>query len=141
MRVMKRLVVLLFATLCLVRVGSCLAESEPIFFFYDPYQDPLSARDEDGLLHQTPRLNPTDSAPRHATRLAYYLQSGDQLVRDPAYVGALQTALYRNSYYCGPIDGVFSQSVSEAIAHLQKNSSLHVTGTLTVGVRRALHLP
>lgn len=138
---MKRLLLVLIATLSLVRVGTCRAESDPLFYFYDPYQDPLAARDADGLLHQMPALNPTDSAPRHSTRFAYYFQSGEQLVRDPAYVGALQSALYHTGYYCGPIDGVFSPRVALAIAHLQKNASLQVTGSLTVGVRRALHLP
>jgi hypothetical protein len=31
--------------------------------------------------------------------------------------------------------------VSDAIAHLQKNYSQRVTGTLTIPVRRVLHLP
>jgi hypothetical protein len=88
-----------------------------------------------------PRLNPTDLAPRHSTRIAYYFQSGEQLVHDPAYVGALQIALRNNGYYCGPIDGIFSPQVSYAIARMQRNYALQVTGTLTVGVRRALHLP
>ena len=58
-----------------------------------------------------------------------------------AYVGALQVALQRNGYYCGPIDGVYGPDVSDAIAKLQKNHSMRVTGTLTDPVRRALHLP
>jgi peptidoglycan hydrolase-like protein with peptidoglycan-binding domain len=49
--------------------------------------------------------------------------------------------LRRLGYYCGPIDGVFSGEVSDAIARLQKNYSMRVTGTLTIPVRRALHLP
>jgi len=60
---------------------------------------------------------------------------------DPAYVGALQSALRRRGYYCGAINGVFSNEVSAAIARMEKNYSLTVTGTLTVPVRRALHLP
>jgi hypothetical protein len=36
---------------------------------------------------------------------------------------------------------VFTPQVSEAIARLQKNHSMRVTGTLTTPVRRALHLP
>ena len=60
---------------------------------------------------------------------------------DPAYVGALQRDLRRLGYYCGPIDGVFSDDVSDAIARLQKNYSLRVNGTLSDPVRRALHLP
>ncbi|MEO5754851.1 MAG: peptidoglycan-binding domain-containing protein [Chthoniobacterales bacterium] len=103
--------------------------------------DPLAQRDEYGLLHQSPSLNPTDLAPRYPFRYQYYFFSGDALTTKPAYVGALQTTLRRLGYYCGPIDGVFSPSVSEAIARLQKNRSERVTGTLTMGVRRALRLP
>jgi peptidoglycan hydrolase-like protein with peptidoglycan-binding domain len=53
----------------------------------------------------------------------------------------MQTTLRRMGYYCGPIDGVFTAEVADAIARLQKNSSMRVTGTLTDPVRRALHLP
>ena len=139
---MKRVQILFFAAICLLPVVTSWAASEdPLFFFYDPYQDPLAQRDDYGLLHQSPQLNRTDFEPRHSFRLSYYFESGEQLISDPAYVGALQTSLYKSGYYCGPIDGVFSTSVSYAIARLQKNSSLRVTGTLTPGVRRALHLP
>ena len=64
-----------------------------------------------------------------------------ELLADPAYVAALQVCLRNQGYYCGPIDGVNSEAVSEAIARLQKNHTQRVTGTLTVAVRRALHLP
>ncbi len=104
-------------------------------------EDPLAARDEFGPLHQSPSLNRTDFDRRYSCRVDYYFHSCRSLSSDPAYVGALQTALRRLSYYCGPIDGVFSDEVSDAIAHMQKNYSQHVTGTLTVPVRRALHLP
>ncbi|MGZ4984319.1 MAG: peptidoglycan-binding domain-containing protein [Chthoniobacterales bacterium] len=53
----------------------------------------------------------------------------------------MQEALRRNGFYCGPIDGVFSDEVSNAIAVLQKNYGHHVNGRLTVSVRRALYLP
>jgi peptidoglycan hydrolase-like protein with peptidoglycan-binding domain len=53
----------------------------------------------------------------------------------------MQTALRRLGYYRGPVNGVFTPEVSDAIARLQKNSSMRVTGTLTVPVRRALHMP
>ena len=59
----------------------------------------------------------------------------------PGYVGAMQAALRRLGYYCGPIDGIFSPEVADAIARLQKNYSLRVTGTFTDSVRWALHLP
>jgi len=132
---MKRSLLVLLALICLPVRFSC-ADS-----FYDVYEDPLAPRDEYGLRHQSPRLYPTDFAPRHAFRFAYYFESSERLSRDPAYVGELQVLLRDHGYYCGPIDGIFSPLVSEAIARMQKNYSLRVTGTLTYGVRRALHLP
>jgi hypothetical protein len=103
--------------------------------------DPLAARDDYGPVHQMPSLNTTDFAPRYRYRYAYYFKASEQLVVQPSYVGALQRDLRRLGYYCGPIDGIFSAEVSNAIAHMQKNYSMRVTGTLTDGVRRALHLP
>ena len=103
--------------------------------------DTLAARDEYGLLHQSAEINPTDFEPRYHWRPLYYPECGRELSAKPAYVGALQAALRRLGYYCGPIDGVFSPEVSDAIVRFQKNSSMRVTGTLTVPVRRALFLP
>ena len=103
--------------------------------------DPLAQRDEWGTTHQTPHVNSTDFAQRYRWRWCYYFKSRDQLIFDPAYVGSMQTALKRGGYYCGPVDGVFTQEVSYAIARLQKNYSMRVTGTLTPPVRRALHMP
>ncbi len=103
--------------------------------------DPLAPRDNWGLLHQSPTLEQTDFERREIWRFFYYSKSRSVVAADPAYVGALQTALHRNGYYCGPIDGVFSEDVSEAIARLQKGHSMRVNGALTVPVRRALHLP
>ena len=103
--------------------------------------DPLAQRDEYGLLHQGKNVNETDFAPRYKWRWVYYFKANEQLVLQPAYVGSMQTALRRLGYYCGPINGVFTSEVSDAIARLQKNYSMRVTGTLTYPVRRALHLP
>jgi Putative peptidoglycan binding domain len=103
--------------------------------------DSLAQRDEYGLLHQGKDPNPTDWDTRNHCRFVYYFKASEQLVTEPAYVGALQRDLHRLGYYCGPIDGVFTPEISEAIARLQKNYSMRVTGTLTVPVRRALHLP
>ena len=103
--------------------------------------DPLAQRDEWGTTHQTPHVNATDFAPRYSWRWMYYFKGRNELVLDPAYVGSLQTALRRLGYYCGPVDGVFTSEVSYAIARLQKNYSMRVTGTLTTPVRRALHMP
>ena len=103
--------------------------------------DPLAQRDEWGTTHQTPHVNATDFAPRYSWRWMYYFKGRDQLVLDPAYVGSLQTALHRLGYYCGPVDGVFTPEVSYAIARLQKNYSMRVTGNLDTPVRRALHMP
>lgn len=103
--------------------------------------DSLAQRDCWGLLHQSKVLYSTDFAPRYHWRPLYYLESGEELTRQPAYVGSLQAALHRLGYYCGPIDGVFSGEVEDAIAHMQKNYSMRVTGTITPPVRRALYLP
>jgi len=103
--------------------------------------DPLAQRDEWGTTHQTPHVNATDFAPRYAWRWEYYFKARQQLLLDPAYVGSLQTALHRLGYYCGPVDGVFTPQVSYAIARLQKNYSMRVTGNLDIPVRRALHMP
>ena len=105
-------------------------------------KDPLAPRDEWGPLHQSPSLKAADFEKRRFyTRLTYYMQSGRSLMSDPAYVGAVQTALRRLGYYCGEADGVFTPEVSLAIARLQKNHSMKVTGNLTIPVRRALRLP
>jgi hypothetical protein len=110
---------------------------------YDIFRsvDPLAQHDEWGLAHQGKALNATDFAPRYKWRWCYYFKATEQLIVQPAYVGSMQTALRRLGYYCGPINGVFTPEVSEAIARLQKNYSMRVTGTLTDPVRRALHMP
>jgi len=110
---------------------------------YDIFRsvDPLAQRDEWGLVHQGRAVNATDFAPRYHWRWEYYFKAPEQLVLDPAYVGSMQAALRRLGYYCGPIDGVFTPIVGNAIARLQKNYSMRVTGTLTDPVRRALRLP
>jgi Putative peptidoglycan binding domain len=112
---------------------------EEVFSYHS--LDPLAARDDYGPLHQMPGLNATDFAPRYHYRFAYYFKAPEQLVMQPSYVAAMQRDLRRLGYYCGPIDGIFSGEVSNAIAHMQKNYSMRVTGTLTDPVRRALHLP
>jgi hypothetical protein len=137
---MNRVLILLVASACLLPLRS-KAESDSFFFFYDPYGDPLAPRDDYGLLHQSPAPNRTDFDHRAPFRFSYYLESGATLAAAPAYVGALQDALRRRGYYCGPIDGVFSDAVRDAISRMQKNFSLRVTGTLTPAVRRGLHLP
>ena len=106
-----------------------------------PRLDPLAPRDEHGLLHQMKDVRPTDFASRYPYRWQYYFKAGEQLSVQPAYVAALQRDLRRLGYYCGKIDGFFTPDVSYAIARLQKNHSMQVTGTLTEAVRHALHLP
>src|SRR5437762_1195210 len=81
--------------------------------------DPLAQRDEWGTTHQTPHVNATDFAPRYSWRWIYYFKGRNQLVLDPAYVGSMQTALRRLGYYCGPIDGVFTQRSEEHTSELQ----------------------
>jgi hypothetical protein len=125
-------------------LGAAIAQADEFdIFYHDIFRstDPLAQRDEYGLLHQGKAVNATDFAPRYHWRWIYYFKAREQLILQPAYVGSMQTALRRLGYYCGPVDGVFTPEVADAIARLQKNSSLHVTGTLTEPVRRALHMP
>jgi Putative peptidoglycan binding domain len=112
---------------------------EEIFSYHST--DSLAPRDEHGLLHQMPTVRATDFDRRYTRRWIYYFKGNEELMGRPAYVGALQRDLKRLGYYCGPINGVFSDEVGDAIARLEKNYSLRVTGTLTNPVRRALHLP
>lgn len=134
---MNRILVLIVSAVSFCIPLACFAEDDPLFHSHDP----LAARDEYGRMHQGPKLNETDFALRYATRSTYYCLSGKRLASDPAYVGALQTALRRLGYYCGPIDGVFSDDVIDAVERMQKNYSMRVTGTITIPVRRALRLP
>jgi len=134
------------AALLIITFSAVVARADINEIFFDRpffhHTDTLAPRDDWGLLHQSrTTLYETDFAPRFSPRAAYYGMSGRQLLTQPAYVGALQRDLSRLGYYCGPIDGVFSDEVSEAIASLQKNYSMRVTGTLTIPVRRVLHLP
>ncbi|HXP34046.1 MAG TPA: peptidoglycan-binding domain-containing protein [Chthoniobacterales bacterium] len=134
------------AALLIITFSAVIARADVNDIFFDRpffhHTDTLAPRDDWGLLHQSrTTLYETDFAPRYGWRPLYYLESGRELIAKPAYVGALQRDLARLGYYCGPIDGVFSDEVSEAIARLQKNYSQRVTGTLTIPVRRVLHLP
>jgi hypothetical protein len=134
------------AALLIITFSAAVVRADINEIFFDRpffhHTDTLAPRDDWGLLHQSrTTLYETDFASRYSPRAAYYGMSGRQLITQPAYVGALQRDLARLGYYCGPIDGVFSDEVSEAIASLQKNYSMRVTGTLTIPVRRVLHLP
>ena len=113
------------------------SDDDPLFHSINP----LALRDDWGRLHQMKDVDETDYFPRWGSRVYYYFRSGPELLRDPAYVAALQTVMHRRGYYCGPIDGVMSDLVSDAIARVQKNHLQSVTGHLTVPVRRALNLP
>ena len=117
---------------------SLRAEELPAPFIYN---DGLSPRDNWGKLHQSPVVLPTDLEPRYSVRFHYYFKGAGTLQNDPAYVAAAQTALLRLGYHCGEIDGIFGTETSDAIARLQKNYALRVTGNLNVAVRRALYLP
>lgn len=128
---------LLFVAAVLLAVPAFASDDDPLFHS----EDPLAPRDDWGRLHQMPRVIPTDYEHRDGSRLYYYFKSGRELIRIPAYVASLQTVLKQRGYYCGPIDGIYSDLVSDAIAKAQKNYVQRVTGTLTVPVRRALNLP
>ena len=124
-------------------LGATIARADDYDVIDDIFRstDPLAQRDEYGLLHQGRHVNATDFAPRYHYRFFYYFKAPEQLIVQPGYVGSMQTALRRLGYYCGLVDGVFTPEVADAIARLQKNYSMRVTGTLTDPVRRALHLP
>jgi hypothetical protein len=135
---MKKVILIVLA------IGLRTAVAQIAEIFDDPFfhsTDTLAPRDDLGLLHQSRIVYDTDFAPRYHWRPLYWLEGEKDLINQPAYVGAVQRDLGRLGYYCGPIDGVFSDEVSEAIARFQKNYSMRVTGTLTIPVRRALHLP
>ena len=103
--------------------------------------NPLAHHDEWGRFHQMPKVDETDYFHRSGSRWYYYFKSRHELLRDPAYVASLQTVLKNRGYYCGPVDGVMSNAVSDAIAKVQRNYVQRVDGQLTVPVRRALNLP
>jgi hypothetical protein len=136
---MKRIALTL--ALCVGAIIAKADEYDIVDYDFIRSVDPLAQRDEWALLHQGKAVNATDFAPRYNWRWCYYFKAREQLISQPAYVGSMQTALRRLGYYCGPVDGVFTPQVAEAIAHLQKNYSMPVTGTLTDPVRRALHMP
>ncbi len=136
---MKRIALVL-----IVGLGAVVARADEFDIVdYGIFRSTILWRNETNgdLVHQTPHVNATDFAPRYAWRWEYYFKARQQLLLDPAYVGSLQTALHRLGYYCGPVDGVFTPEVSYAIARLQKNYSMRVTGNLDTPVRRALHMP
>ena len=120
-----------------VAASASATDDDPLFHS----SNPLAPRDEWGRLHQMSNVDATDYFPRSGSRWYYYFKSRHELLRDPAYVASLQVVLRNRGYYCGPIDGVMSDLVSDAIARVQKNYVQRVTGTLTVPVRRALNLP
>ena len=128
---------LLLVITALVAAPVFASVDDPLFHS----ENPLAPRDEWGRLHQVPNVIPTDYEHRSGSRLYYYFKSRHELLRDPAYVASLQTVLRNRGYYCGPIDGIMSDLVSEAIAKVQKNYVQRVDGHLTVPVRRALNLP
>jgi len=113
------------------------SDDDPLFHS----SNPLAAHDEWGRLHQMPNVDATDYFHRSGSRWYYYFKSRHELLRDPAYVASLQTVLRNRGYYCGPIDGVMSDLVSDAIAKVQRNYMQRVDGHLTIPVRRALNLP
>src|SRR4051812_29396757 len=128
---------LFFVSLVLLAFPAFASDDDPLFHS----SNPLALRDDWGRLHQMPNVIPTDYEHRSGSRLYYYFKSRQELLRDPAYVASLQAVLRNRGYYCGPIDGVMSSDVSDAIAKVQKNYVQRVDGHLTVPVRRALNLP
>jgi hypothetical protein len=123
--------------LALSAIAVRASDDDPLFHS----DNPLGARDDWGRLHQMKDVDHTDYFHRDGSRWYYYFKSRHELLRDPAYVASLQTVLRNRGYYCGPIDGVMSDLVSDAIARAQRNYNQRVDGHLTIPVRRALNLP
>src|SRR5438270_9002301 len=115
-RLSRIALVLLSATLTAICVRA--SDDDPLFHSINP----LAPRDDWGRLHQMPNVDETDYFPRSGSRLYYYFKSRHELLRDPAYVASLQTVLRSRGYYCGPIDGVMSELVSEGIAIVTKTT-------------------
>src|SRR3954464_9700533 len=134
-KTLSRAAVVLLVLLSAVSVRA--QDDDPLFHSINP----LAPRDEWGRLHQMPTVDETDYFSRSGSLLYYYFKSRHELLRDPAYVASLQTVLRSRGYYCGPVDGVMSDRVSEGIARAQRNYLQNVDGQLTVAVRRALNLP
>lgn len=131
-----------FACLLLAAASFCSSALAADDYHVGRARQALLPRDAWGVLHTSASaLNETDYAHHEAWRLFYYNKSRRDLAKDPAYVGAVQEALQRNGFYCGPIDGVWNDDVIDAIAHLQKAYGYKVNGALTISVRRALYLP
>src|ERR1700724_2724670 len=107
---MKKVILIVLA------IGLRTAAADILEMLCDPpffhSTDSLAPRDNWGLLHQMAAPNATDFERRYHWRPLYYLESGRELIAQPAYVGALQRDLARLGYYCGPICGVFSGAVS-----------------------------
>ena len=116
---------------CRLRSGAAGSSWTNEIFVHDSV-DALAPRDEMGGCTKGPRCMPTDFEPRYHRRSVYYFKGDTTNCSTIRLMSrALQTDLRRLGYYCGPIDGVFSDEVSDAIARLQKNYSMRVTGTLT----------
>ena len=127
----------LLALVAVLLAVPAFADDDPLFHSTNP----IAPGDEWGRLHQMPTVDETDYFHRSGSRWYYYFKSRHELLRDPAYVASLQTVLRNRGYYCGPIDGINSELVSDAIAKVQRNYVQRVNGQLTVPVRRALNLP
>ncbi len=91
-----------------IELGAIAAQAQDCAFFRGT--DPLAQRDEWGLLHQGRTVNSTDFAPRYRWRFEYYFKAPEQLIVQPGYVGAMQTALRRLGYYWPDRRRIFSGS-------------------------------
>lgn len=110
---------------------------EPLFWYpyygygdypYDGYYD--SSYYDDSYA-------PTEYAPAEASAPTYRNEpssNGDSRVSD------VQSALAREGYYDGPIDGKLGDATRQALRRYQRDHGLDVTGGITSGVIRALRL-
>src|SRR4051794_24451134 len=104
MKTLMKLSILILCVCAGAQTGHAQAYAQPVFHS----SDTLAPRDQWGFRHQMPEVNPTDFAGRYHFRPLYWLEGGNDLMRQPAYVAALQRDLINRGYFCGSIDGIFS---------------------------------
>ena len=104
--------------------------------------DPLAQRDEWGTTHQTPHVNATDFAPRYSLAMDVITLSA---ATNWFWIRLMSVRCKRRCagwvIIADQSTAYLRRKLSYAIARLQKNYSMRVTGTLTTPVRRALHMP
>jgi hypothetical protein len=112
---------------------------EPLFWYpydgygygYDPYGSYYGSNYYDDSYASNEYAPADDSAPTYRNEPS---SNGDARVSD------VQSALAREGYYDGPVDGKLGDATRQALRRYQRDHGLDVTGGITSGVIRALRL-